>query len=97
MEDFLTKYCMASRDAAHRVVNRLFKWHCAMNPKRMGQHERVMGHLLQITVPREQAARFVHASVSWGLPGAIRRVETDEAERLHVYSDLPREDRGQKS
>jgi hypothetical protein len=92
MEDFLMKYCMASRDAAHRVVNRLFKWQCAMNPKRMGQHERVMGHLLQITVPREQAARFVHASVSWGLPGAIRRVETDEAERLHVYSDVPRED-----
>jgi hypothetical protein len=68
MEDFLMKYCMASRDAAHRVVNRLLKWHCAMNPKRMGQHERVMGHLIQITVPREHAARFVYPSVSWGLP-----------------------------
>jgi hypothetical protein len=83
---------MASRDAAHRVVNRLFKWHCAMNPKRMGQHERVMGHLLQIAVPRAQAARFVYPSVSWGLPVAIRRVETDGAERLHAYSDVPRED-----
>jgi hypothetical protein len=91
------KYCMASRDAAHRVVNRLFKWHYAMNPKRMGQHERVTGHLIQITVPREHAARFVNPSVSWGLPVAIRRMETEEAERLHVYSDLPREDRGQKS
>jgi hypothetical protein len=33
----------------------------------------------------------VSRCVLWGWPVAIRRVETDGAERLHAYSDVPRE------
>lgn len=87
MREFLETHCRASRDEAAHTVERLLNLHRDMNPLGSGQErdDRVIGHMVQITIPREQAARFAYPCVSWGKPAAIRRVEN----KLHAYKDTP--------
>jgi len=98
MEQFLEKVCMASPAAARRVVNRLMAYHIKLNPKRWpvdgdddDDRMHVAGHMVQITIPRAQAARFVYPAAAYGKPLAIRM----QGKKMHAHGELPEDGLGE--